>query len=53
MHALGNPQDLEELLATRQNQPDRTGAGNGPSAERLDELEARIAALEERLARLE
>jgi len=53
MHALGNPQDLEHILATRQTSPDRTSASNSPSAERLDELEARVAALEERLARLE
>jgi len=53
MHALGNPQDLEDLLAMRQSQPDRTVAGSAPSAERLDELEARIAALEERLSKLE
>ncbi|MFJ4142930.1 YceH family protein [Pseudomonas sp. NPDC089734] len=49
MHALGDPADLQELLAARQNPPERSA----PSSERLDELEARIAALEERLARLE
>ncbi|RMQ40783.1 hypothetical protein ALQ04_00868 [Pseudomonas cichorii] len=49
MHALGDPADLQELLAARQNPPERAA----PSSERLDELEARIAALEERLARLE
>lgn len=53
MHALGSAQDLEQILATRQHQPDRTPANSTPSSERLDELEARIAALEERLARLE
>ena len=53
MHALGSAQDLEQILATRQHQPDRAASGIPPSSERLDELEARIAALEERLARLE
>lgn len=52
-HALGTLEDLEELLATRQHQPDRASASQSASAERLDELEARIAALEERLAKLE
>jgi len=52
MHALGDPADLEAILATRQNSPERSG-GSSVSAERIDELEARIAALEERLARLE
>jgi uncharacterized protein YceH (UPF0502 family) len=52
MHAVGNPQDLEEILVARQSQPERASGGSA-SAERLDELEARIAALEERLARLE
>lgn len=51
MHSLGDPADLEELLAARQNQPERVSAS--ASSERIDELEARIAALEERLARLE
>lgn len=55
MHSLGDPADLEELLAARQNQPERASGNsvNAASTERLDELEARIAALEERLARLE
>ena len=52
MHSVGDPADLEELLAARQNQPERSSA-SAASSERLDELEARIAALEERLARLE
>ncbi|MBX8475486.1 DUF480 domain-containing protein [Pseudomonas capsici] len=51
MHSLGDPADLQELLAARQNQPERSSSS--ASSERLDELEARIAALEERLARLE
>ncbi|MEE4142639.1 YceH family protein [Pseudomonas viridiflava] len=52
MHALGNPEDLQALLAQRQNAPDRSTA-TGASNERIEELEARVAALEERLARLE
>ncbi|MEE4147779.1 YceH family protein [Pseudomonas viridiflava] len=52
MHALGNPEDLQALLAQRQSAPDRSTA-TGASNERIEELEARVAALEERLARLE
>lgn len=51
MHALGDPADIEVILAARQNPVER-GAGS-VSVERIEELEARIAALEERLARLE
>lgn len=52
MHSLGDPADLEELLAARQNAPERS-APSSASSDRIDELEARIAALEERLTRLE
>jgi len=52
MHALGDPADIEVILAARQNPVER-GASGGVSVERIEELEARIAALEERLARLE
>ncbi|MGE8066623.1 YceH family protein [Pseudomonas sp. NPDC089569] len=52
MHALGDPADIEEILAARQNPVER-GGGSAVSVERIEELEARIAALEERLARLE
>ena len=52
MHALGDPADIEAILAARHNPVER-GAGSGVSVERIEELEARIAALEERLARLE
>ncbi|EJL07104.1 hypothetical protein SAMN03159489_05484 [Pseudomonas sp. NFPP07] len=52
MHALGDPADIEAILAARQNPVERS-AGSGVSAERIEELEARIAALEERLAKLE
>lgn len=52
MHALGDPADIDAILAARQNPVER-GVGSAVSVERIEELEARIAALEERLARLE
>ncbi|MBD8185888.1 DUF480 domain-containing protein [Pseudomonas viridiflava] len=52
MHALGNPEDLQALLAQRQSTPDRSTA-TAASNERIEELEARVLALEERLAKLE
>ncbi len=51
-HALGDAADIEALLAARHSAPERVPAAAAAS-ERIDELEARIAALEERLARLE
>jgi hypothetical protein len=54
VHSLGDPEDIEAILAARNNPSERSsGATNAASAERIDELEARITALEERLARLE
>ncbi|CAE6917772.1 DUF480 domain-containing protein [Pseudomonas sp. REST10] len=50
MHLLGDPADLESLLASR---PSGRSEAAAPNEDRLVELEARIAALEERLARLE
>ncbi|WP_434710186.1 DUF480 domain-containing protein [Pseudomonas sp. R1-1] len=50
-HALGDPADIEAIIAARQNPVERSATG--VSVERIEELEARIAALEERLARLE
>jgi len=53
-HALGDPADIDAILAARQGGAERSSTGNaGVSVERIEELEARIAALEERLARLE
>ncbi|VVO37562.1 YceH family protein [Pseudomonas fluorescens] len=52
MHALGDPADIDVIMAARQSPAER-GSGSGVSVERIEELEARIAALEERLARLE
>lgn len=51
-HALGDPADIEAILAARGNPVERS-AGGAVSVERIEELEARIAALEERLAQLE
>ncbi|NMZ69038.1 hypothetical protein SAMN05216370_0694 [Pseudomonas peli] len=52
MHVLGDPTDLQAVLAARAGEPQRATAG-GQQDERLEALEARIAALEERLAQLE
>lgn len=52
MHVLGDPADLQAVLAARVSEPQRATAG-GQQDERLEALEARIAALEERLAQLE
>lgn len=49
MHLLGDPADLEAALAARNDRAESFT----PSSSRLEELEARVAALEERLARLE
>jgi uncharacterized protein YceH (UPF0502 family) len=50
-HALGDPADIEAIIAPRASPVER--GTSGVSAERIEELEARIAALEERLAQLE
>jgi len=53
-HALGDPADLEAILAARQNPVERSSASPSSAlAERVEELEARIVALEKRLAKLE
>jgi uncharacterized protein YceH (UPF0502 family) len=53
MHALGDAVDLQLILDTRLNQAERPSSGGTAAIERMDALEARIAALEERLAKLE
>lgn len=53
MHALGDPADMQAILAARQVPPERLSGGQSGLAERVDELEARIAGLEERLGKLE
>ncbi|TWS00671.1 YceH family protein [Pseudomonas saxonica] len=52
MHALGDPADIDTLMAARQ-QPAERSSGSSVSLERFEALEARIAALEARLAELE
>jgi len=52
MHALGDPADLEAMLAARQHPSERGTAGGSALGERVEALEARVAALEERLAKL-
>lgn len=51
-HALGDPADIEAIIAARQ-QPSERNSHSGVSLERFEALEARIAALEARLAQLE
>lgn len=54
VHSLGDPEDIEAIIAARGTLPERSGGGaSAASTERMDELESRIAALEERLAKLE
>jgi uncharacterized protein YceH (UPF0502 family) len=53
MHSLGDEADLEAILAARQTPASERSSGSSATSERIDELEARIAALEERLAKLE
>lgn len=52
MHLLGEPADLQALLETRAAETERP-AGGPQYESRLEALEARVAELEERLARLE
>ena len=52
MHALGDPADIDTLMAGRQ-QPAERSSSAGVSLERFEALEARIVALEARLAELE
>ena len=52
MHALGDPADIETIMAARQQPAERSSA-QAVSIERFEALEARIAALEARLAELE
>ncbi|WP_296187049.1 YceH family protein [Pseudomonas sp. UBA1879] len=52
-HALGDPADIDAILAARQTPAERPSGGGSALVERVEGLEARIAALEERLAKLE
>ncbi|MGH8419274.1 MAG: YceH family protein [Pseudomonas sp.] len=53
MHALGDPADMEAIIAARHIPTERSSGTSSALVERVDELEARLAALEERLAKLE
>ena len=50
-HALGDPADIEAIIAARQQPAERSPSS--VSLERFEALEARIAALEARLSELE
>ncbi|MDP2243814.1 YceH family protein [Pseudomonas sp.] len=52
MHVLGDPADMQAAMEARASEPERATT-NAQHETRLDVLEARIAALEERLAQLE
>lgn len=52
MHTLGDPADIEAILAARQ-QPAERNAGASTTLDRIEALEARVAALEARLNELE
>jgi uncharacterized protein YceH (UPF0502 family) len=52
MHLLGDPADLQAIIEARSSHVERP-AGSAHDESRLDALEARVAELEERLARLE
>ena len=52
MHLLGDPADLQAIMEARASHVERP-VGGGYDESRLDALEARVAELEERLARLE
>ena len=52
-HALGDPAEIEAILAARQQESGQRSSGSSVSEERIEALEARIAALEARLADLE
>ncbi|MDH0747162.1 DUF480 domain-containing protein [Pseudomonas sp. GD03842] len=52
-HALGDPADLEAVLAARQHSAERVSGGQAALADRVQALEERLAALEERLANRE
>jgi len=52
MHLLGDPADLQAIIEARASHVERP-SGSAYDESRLDALEARVAELEERLARLE
>lgn len=52
-HALGEPAEIESILAARQQEGGARSTTGGIADERIEALEARVAALEARLAELE
>lgn len=52
-HALGDPAEIEAILAARQQAGGERTVASNVAQERIDALEARVAALEARLAELE
>ncbi|AYC33774.1 DUF480 domain-containing protein [Pseudomonas cavernae] len=52
MHLLGDPSDLDALLAARQSEVTSSGSNNADHEERIQALEARVAELEEKLTQL-
>ncbi|WP_462402329.1 YceH family protein [Pseudomonas sp. Marseille-QA0332] len=52
-HALGDPAEVEAILAARQQAGSERTVASNVAQERIDALEARVAALEARLAELE
>ncbi|MBF8780934.1 DUF480 domain-containing protein [Pseudomonas fulva] len=52
-HALGDPAEVEAILAARQQAGGERTVASNVAQERIDALEARVAALEARLAELE
>ncbi|UVE18918.1 DUF480 domain-containing protein [Pseudomonas sp. LS44] len=53
LHLLGSAGDRDELIANQGSDAPAAGGGNAQYEERLQVLEARVAELEEKLARLE
>lgn len=53
MHALGDAEERQALLTARPAPAERSSSNSSALAERVEQLEARITALEERLAKLE
>jgi uncharacterized protein YceH (UPF0502 family) len=53
MHALGDPADMEGILAARPAPAAERASASSAASERIDALEARVAALEERLTKWE
>jgi uncharacterized protein YceH (UPF0502 family) len=53
MHALGDPADMDAIIAARPASSSERSTASNATSERIDALEARVAALEERLTKWE